>query len=400
MKLKYSLVIPALNGLASLRVTLPYMLSIPRNDFQIVISDNCSDDGSLDYLQSFKDSRLTVISPNNRLPHSEHLNFAYGFARGEWVNHMGDDDLIFSDRFERLDEITNQAEQNDCDIVIGKSIRYVWPENSFEPPNSLSSEGLFKFTNSKEIVQGKIAYRQLINTLCIAGGGETLIRGELVKKVIDHFGYFCPPDPYVEFFGLRTCCYFARNIMKIDTPLYINGRMSKSIGNALSSKKNSFNWTFENPRKSWRYCPIDTYSYCTISLDAALAVENLLGTNYFDKKLWGSICAKYAIGAARGTTIDNQLTPRVRLLYQCLTNFPVGTVLGIIQKISEKLVMSIVGNFKTALLKLFKGENTMLVMLSNRHISAKLFGLSNIVDVANWYPKTRNDLVKTKEVIQ
>ncbi len=400
MKPKYTIVIPALNGLKGLRLTLPYMLSIPRNDFQIVISDNCSDDGSLDYLQSFKDSRLTVISPSNRLPHSEHLNFAYGFASGEWVNHMGDDDLIFSDRFERLDEITKQAEQNDCDIVIGKSIRYIWPENSFEPPNSLNSERLFEFTNSKEIVQGQIAYRQLINSPSLAGGGETLIRGELVKKVIAHFGYFCPPDPYVEFFGLRVCCYFARNIMKIDTPLYINGRMSKSIGNTLLSKNNSFKWSFENPRKSWRYCPIDTYSYCTISLDAALAVENLLGTNFFDKVLWGSICTKYAMGAARGTTIDNQLTPRVKLLYQCLINFPAGAVLGIIQKISEKLVSFIVGNFRTALLKLFIGEKTMLAMLNKRYILAKLFGLSNIVDVANWYPKTRKDLVLTNEVIQ
>ena len=396
MKPKYTLVIPALNGLMGLRVTIPFMLRIPRRDFQIVISDNCSDDGSLDYLQSFKDSRLTVISPSNRLPHSEHLSFAYGFASGEWVNHMGDDDLIFPDRFERLDEIIKQANQNDCDIIMGKSIRYIWPENSFEPSNSLNTEGLFAFTNSIEIVPGQTAYCQLINTLSIPGGGETLIRRELVKKVFDNFGYFCPPDPYVEFFGLRVCCYFARNVLKIDTPLYINGRMSKSIGNTLLAKEISFNWTFENPRKYWRYCPIDTYSYCTISLDAALAVESSLGTNFFNKILWGSICSKYAMGAARGTTIDNKQTPRIRLLYQCLTNFPLGAFLGIIQKISEKSVLFILDNSRVLLFKMFKREKTMLSMMNERHISAKVFGLSTIVDVANWYPKTRKDFASDK----
>jgi glycosyltransferase involved in cell wall biosynthesis len=388
MKPKYSLVIPALNGLASLRVTLPYMLSIPRSDFEIVISDNCSDDGSLDYLNSISDSRLIVVSPSSRLPHSANLNFAYKHASGEWVNHMGDDDLVFPDRFERLDEITLQAEQNSCDIIIGKSIRYIWPENIYESPNSVNSEGLFEYANGMEIVDGRETYRELINTLSIPGGGESLIRRELVQKVVDQFGYICPPDPYVEFFALRVCCYLARNVMKIDSPLYINGRMSKSVGNTLLANKNKFNWRLENPRGSWKYCPLDTYSYCTISLDAALAVEDLLGTNYLNKIFWGSICTKYAVGAARGTSIDNERTPKARLLYQCLTNYPIGFVLGVTQKVSEKVGGYIIAKIRTTVLKLFFRRSANLMLLNERVIPARVLGVSNIVELADWYPKT------------
>ena len=384
MKPKYSLVIPSLNGLASLRVTLPFMLSIPRSDFEIVISDNCSEDGSLDYLNSINDSRLIVVSPNKRLAHSAHLNFVYQHASGEWVNHIGDDDVVFPDRFEKLDEITLQAEQNSCDIIIGKSIRYVWPENIYEPPNSVNSEGLFEFTDRIEIVDGRKTYHELINTLNIPGGGETVIRRELVQKVVDQFGFICPSDPYVEFFALRVCSYLARNIMKIDSPLYINGRMSKSVGNTLLANQNKFNWNFENPRRSWKYCPLDTYSYCTISLDAALAVESLLGTNTLNRIFWGSVCTKYALGAARGTSIDNEQTPKVRLLYQCLTNYPLGFIVGVIQGVGAKIGAYIVAKIRIILLKLFFRRSANFPLL----ISAKVFGVSNIVELADWYPKT------------
>ncbi len=384
---KYSLVIPALNGLASLRVTLPYMLSIPRPDFEIVISDNCSEDGSLDYLNSINDSRLVVVSPNSRLPHSEHLNFVYQHASGEWINHMGDDDLIFSDRFERLDEITLQAAQNNCDIIIGKSIRYIWPENIYEPPNSVNSENLFEYTGDIEVFNGREYYQKLINTLTISGGGETLVRRDLAQKVVDKFGYFCPPDPHVEFFAIRVCSYFARNVMKIDAPFYINGRMSKSVGSALLANKNKLDWRFENPRGSWQYCPLDTYAYPTISLDAALTVEALLGTSFLDKNFWGSICTKYALGAARGTSIDNEQTPRGKLLFQCLTNYPVGFVVGVVQKVIAKVGEYLVSRLRTALLKVFFRRSNSLMFSLGKTIPADVLGVSNIVELADWYTK-------------
>ena len=394
MKPKYSLVIPALNGLASLKITLPYMLNINRNDFEIVISDNCSEDGSLNFLNNINDPRLVIVSPKNRLPHSAHLNFAYQHASGEWVNHMGDDDLIFPDRFDRLDKLTLQAEENDCDIIIGDSIRYIWPENIYETPNSINSEGLFKYTEDIEIVDGQTTYHELINSLTIPGGGESLFRRDLIKKVIDKFGYICPPDPYVEFFAMRVCSYLARNVMKIDSPLYINGRMSKSVGNTLLANKNKFDWTFENPRGSWKHCPLDTYSYCTISLDAALAVEKILSTNSLNKIFWGSICTKYALGSARGTSINNNPTSMYKLLFQCLANYPLGFVIGLIQKIFEKISTYLIAKVRTLLLKIFftKSENSLL--LNKGSIQANIFGVSNIVELADWYPNT---ISNTKE---
>ncbi len=43
---KYSTVLPTLNGAETLSVTVPEMLKIDRDDFELVISNNQSDDNT------------------------------------------------------------------------------------------------------------------------------------------------------------------------------------------------------------------------------------------------------------------------------------------------------------------------------------------------------------------
>lgn len=138
---KYSIVIPTLNGYNGLKVTIPYILSSVEGDFEVVVSVNHSNDETLSFLQKIPDVRLRVVQPSMKLPHSEHLNFAYSHARGEWMGHIGDDDLIFPNRFQLLDEIVES-----CDLVVGDSIRYVWPGNLIEKENTISDNGFLSRT--------------------------------------------------------------------------------------------------------------------------------------------------------------------------------------------------------------------------------------------------------------
>ena len=44
---KYSIVIPSYRGYESLKIIIPYILSIDRNDFEIIVSINHSEDANL-----------------------------------------------------------------------------------------------------------------------------------------------------------------------------------------------------------------------------------------------------------------------------------------------------------------------------------------------------------------
>ena len=124
---KYSIVLPTLNGRETLAIVLPAMLrEISRPDVEWVVSDNRSDDGGYEWLLKLAttDRRLRVVRPAHRLCIGEHLEFTYRFAKGEWLCHIGDDDLLLPNRFEILDRVIDQT---GADIIRGRFLRYLWP---------------------------------------------------------------------------------------------------------------------------------------------------------------------------------------------------------------------------------------------------------------------------------
>ncbi|HXM76782.1 MAG TPA: glycosyltransferase, partial [Thermoanaerobaculia bacterium] len=53
-----SVVIPTRERAAKLRYTLQTVLSQPGDDFEVVVSDNASEDATAETVSSFRDSRL------------------------------------------------------------------------------------------------------------------------------------------------------------------------------------------------------------------------------------------------------------------------------------------------------------------------------------------------------
>lgn len=380
--IKYSIIIPTLNGHSSLKITINYILGLNRNDFELIVSDNHSDDETFQFLTQIDDPRLKVFQPPSRMPHSAHLNFAYSKASGEWINHIGDDDLIFSNRFEFLDDLLILAEEKSADIIVGNSIRYVWPENLYENENTISLINYAYVLNKHKIYSSEEYFKRMLNSLTIPGGGEFILKKSVYDLVIKNVGYFCPDYPYVEFFGFRTAVFFSNNIMVTNAPLYINGRMSKSIGNALLSNKNSFDWNFENPHGKWQYCPIDTYAYNTISLDGALAVENTFSTKYINKFYWQQISIKYALGSARGTTLDNRKQSRLTILKGCFNFYPIGFPVALIFAFTSKIYnMTLTLKFS-----FFKCNIYKKYPFFGNSVKGEFIGVNSIVDLANMYP--------------
>ena len=58
--MKVSIAMPVFNGERSLRRTLESLLKSELDDFEIIVSDDCSSDRSIQIVQSIKDSRLKI----------------------------------------------------------------------------------------------------------------------------------------------------------------------------------------------------------------------------------------------------------------------------------------------------------------------------------------------------
>jgi Glycosyl transferase family 2 len=273
---KYSVVLPTLNGRSTLSIVLPAMLAADRGDVEWVISDNRSDDGTLAWLEEVAatDPRVRVVQPRQRLCIGEHLEFAYRFARGQWLCHIGDDDMLLPDRFDVLDAM---IEQSDAEIIRGKSLFYIWPEypdtaiaNSIEPEQF--------FSERFEVVPGAQLAAQMLNEKIVRAGGGWAVRRDIVEKVRERAGCFASPQ-HVEFFGMRSAACLSRRAAILDRPLFILGRHAKSSGTLAYLPKRllgglRWDWSVEDPQP-YVFCPFPWKAYCTLSLDASLSVKAL-----------------------------------------------------------------------------------------------------------------------------
>lgn len=89
---RVSVVIPTRNSEKYLKEALDSILGQTFTDFELLIVDDNSTDGTLEIIRGYEDSRITVLKgPGKGLAAA--LNFAYRQARGEFIARMDADDI-------------------------------------------------------------------------------------------------------------------------------------------------------------------------------------------------------------------------------------------------------------------------------------------------------------------
>ena len=88
-----SVIIPVFNQKeAYLRCCIESILNQDYPNFELIVSDNYSNNGSWDVINSYIDCRLKIIRPPHHLPMVQHWAFAAFNANGEYLSIMGSDD--------------------------------------------------------------------------------------------------------------------------------------------------------------------------------------------------------------------------------------------------------------------------------------------------------------------
>ncbi len=110
------------NGLPYLREAVPSVLAQTFRDFEFLILDDASTDGTADYLRSVSDPRVRVISLAENIGLTAALNRGLDEARGEFVARHDADDLSHP---HRLQEQVAFLRANPACAVVGSQARLV-----------------------------------------------------------------------------------------------------------------------------------------------------------------------------------------------------------------------------------------------------------------------------------
>lgn len=93
-----SVVLPVHNGAAYLEQAVRSTLNQKFKDFELLIIDDCSSDGSGEIALGFDDSRIRIFRSEIRLKLSGALNFGIKQSAGKYIARMDSDDINMPDR--------------------------------------------------------------------------------------------------------------------------------------------------------------------------------------------------------------------------------------------------------------------------------------------------------------
>lgn len=91
----FSVAIPTYNRAEDLRFAIQYLLNQTFQDFEIVISDNCSTDNTKEVISEFSSPKIKYFRNKTHTDVMPNVRKAIGRAKGEYVFLHGDDDFIF-----------------------------------------------------------------------------------------------------------------------------------------------------------------------------------------------------------------------------------------------------------------------------------------------------------------
>jgi hypothetical protein len=234
---RYSVLLPTRNGASLLEGTLRSVLDQPSEDFELVVSDNASDDGTAEILaEAAADPRLRVLRQPRPLGVTDNWNAALGAAAGERIVLLGDDDLMLDGYFERADELL--AAHGEPDVLLYNAYAFAfpgfegsadshWADPFYTPDPKVPLDGELPAGLRRELVGDLFRFQFPIHlnmqTALVARPAAERLPG----------GLFKPPFP--DFYGLAALMLTAPRWAISPERLVVVGVSPKSFGRTVNS---------------------------------------------------------------------------------------------------------------------------------------------------------------------
>ena len=299
----FSIVIPTYNRQDLLYYAIQSVLWQTFGDYEIIISDNFSTDGTASVVSQFKDSRVKYIRTPEHFVLSDNFEFARKHANGTLVIMMSDDDIFLP---AMLEIFYKEYRQHNAEFLFSKLAEY--KDNSF-PGLERNILTCPSFSGASRIIDAD----ELLIPLFTFGNitlnyhpSAFAFSSTLANTVANRTGRFFQTNG-VEFFAWPLAAVLSNKIVYIDLPLVICGRTKKSWGSNLvlgNPGKNEIKKYIDDVDKIPKCAPFTNFTYCN------LVAEGLL----MAKKLYPKELERYTFDVAQYTIETlNELTKRKRM---------------------------------------------------------------------------------------
>lgn len=128
---KYSIIIPTKNGFNYLPTCVRTIIDQEYSDYELIISNDHSDDGTKQYLDALSHPNIRIVEPPESLSMAEHWEWALSHAQGDWLIFVGQDDGLQHYFFQLADRLTEIANKKNLRAIMSERAYFFWKGCSF-----------------------------------------------------------------------------------------------------------------------------------------------------------------------------------------------------------------------------------------------------------------------------
>lgn len=112
---KYSIITPQYNSFELMDKYFNSLLNQTVKNFEVVIVDDCSTDGSWEKLQEYVKTsplNITLLQAEKNSGPGNARNMGIEAAKGEWITFVDNDDWVSTDFLEKVDKVIEREKVN------------------------------------------------------------------------------------------------------------------------------------------------------------------------------------------------------------------------------------------------------------------------------------------------
>jgi len=125
-EIRYSIIIPARNGITYLPNCINTVINQNYKDYELIVSDNLSTDGTDHFLKTLVHPKVRKVIPPKSLSMVDHFEWALAQAKGEWLIFIGVDDGLMPYFFDLADKLTQIAKSESIRTIMSRRVYYFW----------------------------------------------------------------------------------------------------------------------------------------------------------------------------------------------------------------------------------------------------------------------------------
>lgn len=255
--MKFSVLLPTRNRLDLLSYAIETVRKQNYPDWEIIVSDNFSEEDIAGYVRSIDDPRIKYYRTDKFVPVTDNWNNALSKSDGDYVVMLGDDDCLMSGYFliqKRLIE-----DYDAPDLIYSSAFLYAYPEVMPGYPDGLlcsyNNSNIFQIsdkpywlekTESIALVNHSINFRIRFNY----NMQFSLVSKKLIYEMAKYGPFY--QSPYPDYYASNAMMLKAKRILIVPQPLVTIGISPKSFGfyyfNDAESKGNEFLKNIPDPR--------------------------------------------------------------------------------------------------------------------------------------------------------